>query len=55
LEIWKGIAFAGFVALAAAFFMPWITGSGSIFGSSYGLTYSMLDLWKDIMALHSMA
>lgn len=41
--------------LAAAFFMSWITWSGSIFGSSYGLSYSMVDLWKDVMALHSLA
>jgi len=60
LEIWKGVAFVGLLALTVAFFMPWITVSSSFSSvsssySSVSFSYSFVDLCSELMAKSSLA
>ena len=49
METWKGVVFVGLLALAAAFFMPWITISASSFLGSVSFSYSMVDFYTQLI------
>jgi hypothetical protein len=49
LEVWKGVTFLGLLALALAFFMPWITVTAESFLGSASFSYSMIDFFMEFM------